>query len=44
MPLSFLAGAVVGAVAFGTAGYQALAAPVVAVGGLTLWAARRSDA
>ena len=38
LPLSLRAGAVMGAVAFGTA------APVVWVGGLTLWAARRSDA
>jgi uncharacterized membrane protein YoaK (UPF0700 family) len=38
--LGFLAGTVVGAVAFGRAGYLALAAPVIVVGALTLWAAR----
>jgi uncharacterized membrane protein YoaK (UPF0700 family) len=43
LPLGFLAGTVVGAVAFATAGYLALALPVVAVGALTLWAARRSS-
>jgi hypothetical protein len=31
----------VGAVAFASAGYLALVAPVIVVGGLTLWAARR---
>ena len=41
LPLGFLAGTAVGAVAFATAGYLVLLAPVVAVGGLTLWAARR---
>jgi uncharacterized membrane protein YoaK (UPF0700 family) len=40
LPLGFLAGTAVGAVAFTTAGYLVLLAPVVAVGGLTLWAAR----
>jgi uncharacterized membrane protein YoaK (UPF0700 family) len=44
LPVSFLAGTVVGASAFAIAGYPALAAPVVVVGGLALWAARRSDA
>jgi uncharacterized membrane protein YoaK (UPF0700 family) len=38
--LGFLAGTVVGAVAFAAAGYLALAVPVAAVGGLTLWAVR----
>jgi uncharacterized membrane protein YoaK (UPF0700 family) len=42
LPLSFLAGTVVGAVAFATAGYLVLVAPLLAVGGLTLWAARWS--
>jgi uncharacterized membrane protein YoaK (UPF0700 family) len=40
LPFGFLAGTVVGAAAFATAGHLALLAPVVAVGGLTLWAAR----
>jgi uncharacterized membrane protein YoaK (UPF0700 family) len=42
LPLGFLAGTVVGAAAFATAGYLALVAPVIVVGGLTLWAARCS--
>ena len=42
LPLAFLAGTVVGAVAFAMAGYPVLAVPVLVVGGLTLWAARRS--
>jgi uncharacterized membrane protein YoaK (UPF0700 family) len=41
LPFGFLAGTLVGAVAFANAGYLALAAPVIVVGGLTLWAARR---
>ena len=41
LPLGFLAGTLVGAVAFAGAGYLALVAPVIVVGGLTLWAARR---
>jgi uncharacterized membrane protein YoaK (UPF0700 family) len=40
LPLAFLAGTLVGAVAFARAGYPVLLAPVLAVGGLTLWAAR----
>jgi len=40
LPLGFLAGTVVGAVAFASAGYVVLVAPVMVVGGLTLWAAR----
>jgi uncharacterized membrane protein YoaK (UPF0700 family) len=40
LPLGFLAGTVVGAVAFERAGYLVLAAPLIVVGGLTLWAAR----
>jgi uncharacterized membrane protein YoaK (UPF0700 family) len=40
LPLGFLAGTAVGAVAFTTAGYLVLLAPVVVVGGLALWAAR----
>lgn len=39
LPLGFLAGTLVGAVAFATAGYVVLAAPAITVGGLTLWAA-----
>jgi uncharacterized membrane protein YoaK (UPF0700 family) len=42
LPLGFLAGTVAGAIAFATAGYPVLVAPVIAVGGLTLWAARLS--
>jgi len=42
LPFGFLAGTVVGAAAFATAAHLALLAPVVAVGGLTLWAARCS--
>jgi len=42
LPLGFLAGTVVGAVAFARAGYLVLLAPVIVVGGLTLWAARCS--
>jgi uncharacterized membrane protein YoaK (UPF0700 family) len=41
LPLSFLAGTLMGAAAFASAGYLALMAPVIVVGGLTLWAARR---
>ena len=41
LPLGFLAGTLVGAVAFASGGYLALVAPVIVVGGLTLWAARR---
>ncbi len=44
LPFAFLAGTLVGAVAFGTAGYAVLAAPVITVGGLTLWAATGSGA
>ena len=44
LPLAFLAGTVIGAVAFARAGYPVLVAAVVVVGGLTLWAARRPDA
>ncbi len=40
LPLGFLAGTLVGAVAFASAGYLALVAPMIVVGGLTLWAAR----
>jgi uncharacterized membrane protein YoaK (UPF0700 family) len=40
LPLSFLAGTVIGAVAFARAGYLVPAAPVIVVGALTLWAAR----
>jgi len=40
LPLGFLAGTVVGAVAFARAGDLVLAAPAIVVGGLTLWAAR----
>jgi uncharacterized membrane protein YoaK (UPF0700 family) len=39
LPLGFLAGTLVGAVAFASVGYLALVAPVVVVGGLTVWAA-----
>jgi uncharacterized membrane protein YoaK (UPF0700 family) len=39
LPLGFLAGTVVGAVAFAAVGYVVLVAPVITVGGLTLWAA-----
>jgi uncharacterized membrane protein YoaK (UPF0700 family) len=42
LPLAFLAGTVVGAVAFARAGFPVLVAPVIVVGGLTLWAARRA--
>jgi uncharacterized membrane protein YoaK (UPF0700 family) len=42
LPLGFLAGTVAGAIAFATAGYPVLVAPVITVGGLTLWAARLS--
>ncbi len=42
LPIAFLAGTVVGAVAFARAGYPVLVAPVLVVGGLTLWAAQRS--
>jgi len=41
LPLGFLAGTLVGAVAFASVGYLALVAPVIVVGGLTLWASRR---
>jgi uncharacterized membrane protein YoaK (UPF0700 family) len=44
LPLAFLAGTLVGAVAFARAGYLVLVAPVVVVGGLTLWAALCSGA
>jgi uncharacterized membrane protein YoaK (UPF0700 family) len=44
LPLGFLAGTLVGAFAFASAGSLALVAPVIVVGGLTLWAARRPDA
>jgi uncharacterized membrane protein YoaK (UPF0700 family) len=44
LPLGFLAGTVVGGAAFARAGYLALAAPVIVVGGLTLWAAARCSA
>jgi uncharacterized membrane protein YoaK (UPF0700 family) len=44
LPFAFLAGTVVGAVAFAMAGYLVLVAPVIVVGGLTLWATRCSDA
>jgi uncharacterized membrane protein YoaK (UPF0700 family) len=40
LPLGFLAGTVMGAPAFASAGYLALLVPVIVVGGLTLWAAR----
>jgi uncharacterized membrane protein YoaK (UPF0700 family) len=40
LPLGFLAGTLVGAVAFASVGFPALVAPVIVVGGLTLWAAR----
>jgi uncharacterized membrane protein YoaK (UPF0700 family) len=40
LPLAFLAGTLVGAAAFARASYLVLAAPVLVVGGLTLWAAR----
>jgi uncharacterized membrane protein YoaK (UPF0700 family) len=40
LPLGFMAGTTVGAIAFVAAGFWALAAPVAAVGGLALWAAR----
>jgi hypothetical protein len=45
LPLAFAfwAGTVVGAVAFAMAGYLVLAVPVIAVGGLALWATRCSD-
>jgi uncharacterized membrane protein YoaK (UPF0700 family) len=42
LPFAFLAGTVVGAVAFAMAGYLVLAAPVLVVGRLALWAARCS--
>jgi uncharacterized membrane protein YoaK (UPF0700 family) len=41
LPLGFLAGTLAGAVAFASAGSLALVAPVIVVGGLTLWAVRR---
>jgi uncharacterized membrane protein YoaK (UPF0700 family) len=40
LPLGFLAGTLVGAFAFASAGSLALVAPVFVVGGLMLWAAR----
>jgi uncharacterized membrane protein YoaK (UPF0700 family) len=40
LPLAFLAGTAAGAIAFAAAGFGVLAAPVIAVGGLALWAAR----
>jgi uncharacterized membrane protein YoaK (UPF0700 family) len=43
LPFAFLAGTVVGAVAFAMAGYLVLVAPVIVVGGLTLWATQCSD-
>jgi uncharacterized membrane protein YoaK (UPF0700 family) len=43
LPFGFLAGTVMGTVAFAAAAHLALLAPVVAVGGLTLWAVRRSS-
>ena len=43
LPLGFLAGTALGAVAFTTAGYLVLLAPAVAIGGLTLWAVRWPD-
>jgi uncharacterized membrane protein YoaK (UPF0700 family) len=39
LPLAFLAGTLAGAFAFASAGSLALVAPVIVVGGLTLWAA-----
>jgi uncharacterized membrane protein YoaK (UPF0700 family) len=42
LPLGFVTGTVVGAAAFARVGYLALLAPVIVVGGLTLWAARCS--
>jgi uncharacterized membrane protein YoaK (UPF0700 family) len=41
LPLAFLAGTLVGAFAFASAGSLALVAPGIVVGGLMLWAARR---
>jgi uncharacterized membrane protein YoaK (UPF0700 family) len=43
LPFVFLAGTVVGAVAFVMVGYLVLVAPVIVVGGLTLWATRCSE-
>jgi uncharacterized membrane protein YoaK (UPF0700 family) len=43
LPFAFLAGTVLGAVAFAMAGYLVLAAPVLVVGRLALWAARCSS-
>jgi uncharacterized membrane protein YoaK (UPF0700 family) len=40
LPVGFLAGTVMGTVAFARAGFVVLVAPVLVVGGLTLWAAR----
>ena len=42
LPLGFLLGTILGAAGFARAGYPVLAAPVLTVGALTLWAARRS--
>jgi uncharacterized membrane protein YoaK (UPF0700 family) len=41
LPFAFLTGAAMGAAAFAAAGFWVLAAPVVAVGGLALWAPMR---
>jgi uncharacterized membrane protein YoaK (UPF0700 family) len=43
LPLAFLAGTVVGALAYDRAGFWVIAAPVAAVGALTLWAARTAS-
>jgi uncharacterized membrane protein YoaK (UPF0700 family) len=43
LPLGFLAGTLLGAAAFARTGYLALGAPVIVIGGLALWAARRAD-
>jgi uncharacterized membrane protein YoaK (UPF0700 family) len=40
LPLGFLAGTAIGAVAFAAAGFWVLLAPIATVGGLALWAAR----
>jgi uncharacterized membrane protein YoaK (UPF0700 family) len=43
LPLGFVVGTTVGAIAFAAAGFWALAAPVGAVGGIAVWAARNAS-
>jgi uncharacterized membrane protein YoaK (UPF0700 family) len=42
LPLAFLAGTALGAIAFAELGFWVLLAPLAAVGGLTVWAARNA--